>query len=111
MGSSAEALTATIASNAWAAIAFPYPLRCSRYGIISVDRPDESKLNTTRHFDTTVKVLGDAPGAAERKVDMSQLKAPQLKPHFIQVVHELIDEVEGIYTNIANQALDHIHSK
>lgn len=57
------------------------------------------------------QLLGGGQEKDERALDTALFKTHQLKPHFIQVVNELMDEVEGIYTNIANQALDHIHSK
>lgn len=34
-----------------------------------------------------------------------------LKPIFIQGISELMDELEHLYLNISNQALDHIHAR
>jgi len=34
----------------------------------------------------------------------------KLKPHFMDAIKELYEEVETTHTNVAEQSLDHIHS-
>eukprot|EP00158_Paraphelidium_tribonemae_P003571 Partr_v1_DN26234_c1_g1_i1_m48489 putative translation INITIATION FACTOR len=57
-------------------------------------------------------ILGDR---SVSKVDYTLLKqydsgASPLKPTFIQGINELMDEVDNLYVNVANQAIEHIHS-
>lgn len=57
-------------------------------------------------------LLGDRTSS---KVDYSLINAHDpsspLRPVFVQIVKEMMDEVENLYVNISNQAIEHIHSK
>jgi translation initiation factor eIF-2B subunit beta len=57
-------------------------------------------------------LLKDASSTASQSIDMSQTMARDLpfKSTFIQAINELIDELESLYVNISNQAIEHIHS-
>jgi translation initiation factor eIF-2B subunit beta len=49
---------------------------------------------------------------SEEMVDVwSKVNLHLIKPVIVQVTHELMDEIENGYANIAAQSLDHIHSQ
>ena len=70
--------------------------------------PDQKPGDKYTASTTMCRLLGDDN---PQQVDYALLSSYQVKPHLIQAIHEVLDEVDGLYSNIAGQAIDHIHSK
>lgn len=71
------------------------------------DDNDDGKL-MDRTTTAMYHLLSDIP---MHKSDYHLNNAHEMKPHFIQLIKELLDEVDSVYTNISSQAVEHIHSK
>jgi translation initiation factor eIF-2B subunit beta len=71
------------------------------------DVPAEFKRQQSSASMSMYNLLGDS---STTTVDYGLPASNNLKSAFIQAINELIDEIESIYQNIANQAIEHIHS-
>lgn len=87
------------------------PARHTNLSVTSFESFDSSTLSQSSRLlneSNMFNMLAD-PAAAEDLVDYSR-PCFQLKNSVITGIHEIIDELETLSSNLANQSLEHIHS-
>ena len=70
----------------------------------------DDPLNATERERTTAAMYHLLADTVTDKVDLESLNVHEMKPHIIQIIRELLDEIDAVYLNISSQAVDHIHS-